>query len=658
MITLQLEKVFIQALTELKLSVDGVSFDLPTDLSHGDFTTNIAMRLAKTAQVNPFELAQSIVKHIPTNDLIEKVEAIKPGFINIFVKPSALLVACSSQLAASASPQRVCVEYTDPNPFKEFHIGHLYSNTVGESLARLQEAAGHDVYRLCYQGDVGLHVACSVYGMIEMDKSADSRSSQLAALATQPLPNRVKRLGKCYAYGATANKENPEASEKIKKLNAQLFQIAQEMWVKDDPNFKPQIDYKQFVKEEVYPHDLVSEYYVTGRQWTLDYFDEIYKKLGTQSKKSDAQGAFDHYYFESAVAEFGYTTVMQYLEKGLFEKSDGAIVSSKEKNGLHTRVFINSHGLPTYEAKELGLNPEKYKKYKFDKSIIITANEINEYFKVLLWNLKQIDPYVGEHTIHIGHGVVRLPEGKMSSRTGKILSGEALIEEATSRVVEKMKQTRDVIARSDAGTTWQSSLEPGSFSKGTEDVIPASPSVIPADAGISEQFQGDKSIIAQKVAIAAIKYSLLKTNLGKDVTFSFDESLSFEGNSGPYLLYTIVRCKSIMSKAMSSELLASSKHKTSGSQLAACSSDDLLLLRLLARYDSVIAQAADKLAPHSVCTYLYTLASEFSSYYAKVNILKTEDVELKQFRLWLVSKIAETLTKGVNILGFEAVEKM
>ena len=113
-----------------------------------------------------------------------------------------------------------------------------------------------------------------------------------------------------------------------------------------------------------------------------------------------------------------------------------------------------------------------------------------------------------------------------------------------------------------------------------------------------------------------------------------------------------------MSKAISSELRASSEHKTSGSQLAACSSDDLLLLRLLARYDSVIAQAADKLAPHSVCTYLYTLASEFSSYYAKVNILKTEDVELKQFRLWLVSKIADTLTKGVNILGFEAVEKM
>jgi len=672
MITSQLEKICIQALTELKLSVDGVSFDLPTDLSHGDFTTNIAMRLAKTAQVNPFELAQSIVKHIPTDDLIEKVEAIKPGFINIFVKPSALLSTFDFR-PSTRKPERVCVEYTDPNPFKEFHIGHLYSNTVGESLARLQEAAGHDVYRLCYQGDVGLHVACSVYGMIEGNISASSFLGEggsadkaetegvtFEQAESFPLTDRVKWLGKCYAFGATANKENPEASEKIKKLNAQLFQIAQEMWVKDDPNFKPQIDYKQFVKEEVYPHDLVSEYYVTGRQWTLDYFDEIYKKLGTQSKKSDAQGAFDHYYFESAVAEFGYTTVMQYLEKGLFEKSDGAIVSSKEKNGLHTRVFINSHGLPTYEAKELGLNPEKYKKYKFDKSIIITANEINEYFKVLLWNLKQIDPYVGEHTIHIGHGVVRLPEGKMSSRTGKILSGEALIEEASRRAFDIMNRT---------------SNRPTEMNIGGKVVTSRKDAYVPV-----RDLLGN---LPEKIAIAAIKYSLLKTNLGKDVTFSFDESLSFEGNSGPYLLYTIVRCKSILGKSKVESLKSVKSESLRGSaeggdvaispnvtlsptkgpndyQLSTINyqPDDLLLLRLLARYDSVIAQAADKLAPHSVCTYLYTLASEFSSYYAKVNILKTEDVELKQFRLWLVSKIADTLTKGVNILGFEAVEKM
>ncbi|MEI7652758.1 MAG: arginine--tRNA ligase [bacterium] len=698
----QLRTLMEQALASLQLPPTPLTFDLPPDLTHGDFASSIALRLTKVAGKPPLQLAEEIAGAIPPNDLIEKIEVLKPGFVNLFIRPAKLLEIRNLKLEIGVR-ERVCVEYTDPNPFKEFHIGHLYSNVVGECLARLQEAIGHDVYRLCYQGDVGMHVANSVYGMIEGPNPVSSRqsivdsekqtdpSSRLVACGSLSLSERVKWLGQCYAFGATENKEKPEVSAKVKLLNAQIFQIAQEMWQKTDPTFVPQIDYAQFVKAEAYPHDLVYECYVTGRAWTMEYFENVYQTLGTHSQKSDAEGAFDHYYAESKVAEYGYTTVMKHLETGLFEKSEGAIVSSKEKNGLHTRVFINSHGLPTYEAKELGLNPEKYKKYHFDRSIIVTANEINEYFKVLLWNLKQIDAYVGEHTTHIGHGVVQLPEGKMSSRTGKIISGESLIEEATSRVIEKMEQTRDVIARSDAGTTWQSSLEPGSFSKEEEGVIPpgvaygrspAPPAVIPAKAGIPN------ADIAQKIAIAAIKYSLLKTNIGKDVVFSFDESLSFEGNSGPYLLYTVVRCKSILGKstvnsrqstALDPVILparqiggseAERSRKISSptfSQFPIINSplsiinyppEDLLLLRLLARYNTVIAESARLLSPHAVCTYLYTLASEFSSYYAKVNILKTEDAELRETRLRLVSYVADTLTRGCQVLGFEVVERM
>ena len=681
----QLHTLIEQALASLQLPSTSLTFDLPPELAHGDFATSIALRLTKAAGKPPLQIAEEIVAAIPTNDYIERVEVLKPGFINIFLKPSKLLQIANCKLQIDKR-ERVCVEYTDPNPFKEFHIGHLYSNTVGECLARLQEAIGHDVYRLCYQGDVGMHVANSVYGMIEKLKIENEKLKMKADL---PLSEKVKWLGQCYAFGATENKEKPEVSAKIKLLNAQLFQIAQEMWQKTDPTFIPQINYAQFVKEEAYPHDLVYEYYVTGRAWTMEYFEGIYQTLGTHSQKQDAEGAFDHYYAESKVAEYGYTTVMKHLETGLFEKSEGAIVSSKEKNGLHTRVFINSHGLPTYEAKELGLNPEKYKKYHFDRSIIVTANEINEYFKVLLWNLKQIDAYVGEHTTHIGHGVVQLPEGKMSSRTGKIISGESLIEEATSRVIEKMEQTRDVIARSDAGTTWQSSLEPGSFSKEMEGDIPpgvaygrspAPPAVIPSEVEGSQtqkilnQVQDDKLEIAQKVAIAAIKYSLLKTNIGKDVVFSFDESLSFEGNSGPYLLYTVVRCKSILGKSTvdsrqstgSDPVILSAAKGLNNSQLKNnfqfsilnFELSDLRLLRLLARYNTVIAESARLLSPHAICTYLYTLASEFSSYYAKVNILKTEDAALRETRLHLVSHVADTLTRGCQVLGFETVERM
>lgn len=613
----QLRILLEQALARLNLPTAALTFDLPPDLNHGDFATSIALRLTKTVGKPPLQIAQEIADAIPPNDIIEKSEILKPGFINIFLKPSALTVTASP---THVEKKRILVEYTDPNPFKEFHIGHLYSNTVGEAIARLYESQGHDVVRLCYQGDVGIHVACSIYGMIEGDLPDDLQDRNLEEMEQSlSLTDRVKWLGKCYAYGATANKDNPVAAAMIKKLNAQIFLIAQQMHQANTPGFVSQVDYQKFVSEEVYPSETVSKYYTAGRRWTLEYFEQIYRRLGTHSTRPDAQGAFDHYYFESEVAEYGYTTVQKHLTSGLFEIGEGgAIVSSKEKNGLHTRVFINALGLPTYEAKELGLNPEKQKRYQFDHSIIVTANEINEYFKVLLWNLCQIDPYVGAHTTHIGHGVVRLPEGKMSSRTGKILSGESLIEEAKSRILDKMSQsTRET----GSGTT-------------------------PDDTA------------AEKIAIAAVKYSLLKTNIGRDVVFSFDESLSFEGNSGPYILYTIVRCKSILGKATSEELGASSRQKGSDLQLVARSCDDLLLLRLLARSSTVYALAAQMMAPHTVCTYLYTLASAFSSYYAKVNILKTEDVRLRQTRLHLVSLVAQTLTQGCHLLGFETVEKM
>lgn len=661
----QLHTLIEQALTSLQLPSTSLTFDLPPDLAHGDFATSIALRLTKAAGKLPLQIAEEIVAAIPKNDYIERIEVLKPGFINIFLKPSKLLQIANCKLQIDKR-ERVCVEFTDPNPFKEFHIGHLYSNTVGECLARLQEAVGHDVYRLCYQGDVGMHVANSVYGMIEKLKMENAK---LTTKADLPLSERVKWLGQCYAFGATENKEKPEVSAKIKLLNAQLFQIAQEMWQKTDPTFIPQIDYAQFVKEEAYPHDLVYEYYVTGRTWTMEYFEDIYRTLGTQSQKENAEGAFDHYYAESKVAEFGYTTVMKHLETGLFEKSEGAIVSSKEKNGLHTRVFINSHGLPTYEAKELGLNPEKYKKYHFDRSIIVTANEINEYFKVLLWNLKQIDTYVGEHTTHIGHGVVQLPEGKMSSRTGKIISGESLIEEATQRVLEKMAASDAIIATRQQ--TEKQSLESNADTNTTSPVIPL---VISTPQTSFEGGEISRSQIAQKVAIAAIKYSLLKTNIGKDVVFSFDESLSFEGNSGPYLLYTVVRCKSILGKSTvdsrqstgSDPVILSAAKGPNDSQLKNnfqfsilnFELSDLRLLRLLARYNTVVSESARLLSPHAICTYLYTLASEFSSYYAKVNILKTEDAELRETRLRLVSQVADTLTRGCQVLGFEVVERM
>ena len=218
----------------------------------------------------------------------------------------------------------------------------------------------------------------------------------------------------------------------------------------------------------------------------MEYFDSIYKKLGTK---------FDYFFFESEAGPIGKEIVEK--NSNIFEKSEGAIVFHAENYNpkLHTRVFITKEDLPTYEAKELGLAQIKYEKYKYDKSIVITGNEINDYFKVLLCAMQQIFPDLAEKTTHISHGMLRLPTGKMSSRTGDIITAESLIEEVKSKV------KNDEIA-----------------------------------------------------AIAAIKYMILRQSIGGDIIFDIEKSVSTEGDSGVYLQYSYARANSILEKAKSENI--------------------------------------------------------------------------------------------------------
>lgn len=269
------------------------------------------------------------------------------------------------------------IEFTDTNPFKEFHIGHLYSNIVGESLSRLLEAQGANVRRVIYQGDVGMHVAKAVWGFMQNleNKSGQDLVLRIANLEEKSLHEKIKFLGDAYSYGSRAFEDDSQAAEQIKVLN-----------------------------KKIYDKDIeVMPAYNVGREWSLKYFETIYARLGTK---------FDNYYFESEVGPEGSKIVKEYQLKGIFEESDGAIIFPGEKYGLHNRVFINSLGLPTYEAKELGLAPRKYKDFSYDMSVIVTGNEINEYFRVLLKALELIYPDIAVKTKHISHGMVRIPEGK------------------------------------------------------------------------------------------------------------------------------------------------------------------------------------------------------------------------------------------------------
>ena len=247
----EIELLIQKGLRALELDAD-ILLEHPSHSTFGDFTTNIALRLAKSSHKSPMHLAQAIIDHIPAHPSIKHITAVKPGFINITLTTPAVLGQILHLVAnpqfISPSPalhgKKMMVEFTDPNPFKEFHIGHLYTNTVGESIARMAESAGAIVHRANYQGDVGLHVAKSIWGM---QKLLQQEHIEIEHIAQKPLPDRIAWLGKAYAYGSASYETDASAKQTIQTMNFLVYLAAQQNLVKTT-HWKPQIDYQSRIQ--------------------------------------------------------------------------------------------------------------------------------------------------------------------------------------------------------------------------------------------------------------------------------------------------------------------------------------------------------------------------------------------------------------------------
>lgn len=555
-----------------KIAHEDVEFEVhPSEKSeNGDYYTNVALRLGSILKQKPLDIAYKIKQEfdkVGDSDVVKKAEVAPPGFVNFFLSRQCLfdtmirIIESKEKFGSSDSlkNKKIMVEFTDPNPFKEFHIGHLYSNIVGESLARLYESQDATVWRVCYQGDVGLHVAKAIYGMKKLSNQMPDDQS--------PLSVRAQFMGKAYALGSQDYEQNDKVKKEINDLNRKIYDLPAGRQGKDSS---------------------IRDLYEKGKIWSLDYFGAIYKRLGTEFKK---------FYFESEVGEPGAKLVREFFKKGVFKESEGAIIFEGAKFGLHNRVFVNSLGLPTYEAKDLGLAPFKYRDFAYDRSIIITAQEQADYFKVVLAALEQINPELAKKTHHISHGMVRLPGGKMSSRTGDIITGEWLIEET-------VEQIHRAYPEMDAET-------------------------------------GDR------VGLAAVKYALLKNAIGQDTEFDFSESITLNGASGPYLQYAYVRTKSVLEK--------NQKSKTKDQKQIAensLNSEELAVLRHLAYFPEIVQMAQEKLSPNIVASYLFGLSQKFNLFYQKHKIAGNK------FRLELTEATGQVLKNGLALLGIETVDRM
>lgn len=522
--------------------------EFPADIEHGDFATSLALAGAKVTGMKPLDLAQKIVSALGSIEGVAKIEIAGPGFINFTLSRDHIASVIESiddswGKGTYAKDERTLIEYTSPNLFKPLHIGNLMANIVGESVSRLIEWGSANVKRVNYPSDIGLTVAKGVWGVLT--KGYD--------------PRNINELGLAYRDGSTAYEEDEEAKKEIDSINKRLYE--------GDPEVTP-------IRE-------------AGIETSLARIREICALLGTR---------FDIEIFESQAGEMGRDLVRENVGP-IFKESDGAIIFPGEEYGLHTRVFVNSLGLPTYEAKDLALAKLKFDIVPFDRSITVTGAEQKEYFRVLIKAIELVFPQMAGKIVHIGNGFLSLTTGKMSSRKGNVLTGESVLEGVRERVLAIMQERH-------AGE--------------------------------------DNSVIANQVAVAAIKYAVLKQRTGKNIIFDQEASLSFDGDSGPYLQYSYVRAKRVLEKAPS---------EGAGS----APSEATALERLIARFPAIVERAAIEYEPHYITNYLVDLASRFNSWYAAERIIGSPH---EAYHLAVTRAFATTMKNGLWLIGIEAPERM
>lgn len=511
-----------------------------------DYSTNAPLKLAKDLHKSPMQIAEELNTKLKTG-------ISNPGFLN-FKLPNTYLNQKLNSLnndfeneitSTEFKGKTVICEFSDPNPFKVLHVGHLYTSIMGDSISKLYEYAGAKVIRANFGGDVGLHVAKTMYILLQKDVNDLT----------------IEDIAKSYVEGTAAYEEDETAKREITKLNKEIYKI----------------------NSENLHNSKLAEVYWKGRELSYEYFNDFYAKIGVK---------FDKYYPESTVAKLGLETVKKELEAGVYEKSDGAVVFKGEPYGLHTRVFINKEGVPTYEAKDVGLIFTKDKDYHFDKSVVITGNEQKDYMAVVLKSVEQYAPELVEKTTHLTHGLVKLPGNvKMSSRKGNFL-----------KAIDVLDLVKDELQ-----TTYNSADE--------------------------------------KVSLAATKYAFLKYKMGGDIIFDPKESVKMTGNSGPYLLYSAVRAKKILSNC---------NNQTQIDEYIYNIYEKNIIKKLL-EYKNVLQESVAEMAPHKVANYLYELAQAFSRFYENCQVAgaKEESERVKIVKVYLA-----IMTHGLKILGIKIPEEM
>lgn len=578
-----LDTLVRSALAELDiLAPESISFEHPADLSHGDFSTNVAMSLARQVQQNPKDLAEKIQAEIsksllrPTDTsplekgeaggglLIEKITVAGPGFINFYLAKPFFQKAIPEILEKEndfgktniLTGKKILVEHSSPNLFKPFHIGHMMNNAIGESLVRLMQFSGADVVTMSFPSDKSLGIAKALLVLLVNEHNIEKFIEEIKLAKQKNNFSFINVLGDAYKNGSQIDDA----------INASNSLYA------EDKNWKGW------------------ELYEVCRDYNIAYFESITKKLGSH---------FDTYIYESEAGIIG-KEIIQKNTPGIFTESQGAIVYIPEesKKHLNTAVFINSQGNPTYEAKDIGLLQLKFERIHPDVSLFVTDHEQIPHFQIVLDAGEKIQKDWSEKSVHMTHGRMNFKGQRMSSRLG----GAPLAEDMLQAVSEEVKE---------------------------------------------RSTHNDSSEVYESIAIGAIKFSILRAKPGQNINFDPETSLSFEGDSGPYLQYTHARICSLIEKGAQLDM-----------QPEYQSNEISDLEKMLYRFPEIVESAITGYAPQHVVTYLLEVARAFNSFYGANQIVDVSNKDVSQHRLAIARATQIILKNGLYLLGIKAPEKM
>lgn len=601
------------------------AIERPKDISHADLTTTIALVLAKKLKRAPLEIAEEIVSRFKNNlpEEVATVLAVAPGYINIELKESYVVTRVKGLLrpdAAYLEPEerkKMIVEYSSPNIAKPFTIGHLRSTVIGDAVANLLEAVGHEVYRDNHIGDWGTQFGKQIYAIKTWGNEE----------AIEKSDRPVKLLVELYVKFHEEAEKDPSLEDEGRAWFKKL----------EDGDTEARLLWKKCI------------------DWSWKEFEAIYKELGVPSsgKSFENKGrGYGEAYFEDKMS----APLKELEEKGLLkEGKEGAkIVEFPEQTKLTPLMILKKDGASLYATRDLATDNFRRTKYGSD---IVIINEVGAeqalYWQQIFQLEKMLGWYTKEQRVHIKHGMYRFKEGKMSTRKGNVIWLEDVLAEAVSRAG---KLTQREIPNFELAQ---------SFS--TEDIR------VNKHSEAAKQHQmtvGDMGKSINEIAMGAIKWNDLKRNSAQDINFDWDDVLSMQGNSGPYMQYVAVRCQSVLTKA---GVTQNDVESWGFDTLFDMQPEEQLLLRMVSMYAEVLQLAAKEYAPHVLCTYLFELAQTFNNFYQKLPIInpsidkiaadssnpRNDDLEMiKKFRLFLTHATGSTITKGLQVLGIAVPEKM